>query len=602
MQHTGGCRVHPYVLLLLATSAVGAAMAGALAVRDDVEGASRRIAFILAATALWSLLLALACLAPDAERALRTLRALGFAYLWIGPLCLHLALRMRSDLRPRLGPALALAYAAALAIALLHLLTPWFVTRAVPTSWGFAYRLGPGMLLAYGATAGAAALACHAVVGRGRAQPGEGQPRQAPILAFALALPLGLVTLTDVALPVFDVSAPPVGPTCITFLGGGIWLAAHRMGLGTRGTATFAREILGALPEGVVLLRGRDTIRTVNPAFAALAGCPPSELVGRSLGALLPEPAQRRAAIAPLEYETLLHRPDGGAVPVLVTTVPLRDRRGDPVGHVQVVRDQREVLALRRQLVTSARQAAVGEMAAGIAHEVNNPLAFIQANLNLLDHRLAEVGDALADAGAMDRPEAPARARMTRARDAVGRVASIVREVRGFAHAGSGRREPHDVNELLESTVRLVTPRLRGRAQVERRYGDLPPIPCVGQDVKQVFLSLLVDAAESVGEGGVIRLATSLEPGFVRVDVEPRGGAAGAGRARRREDGPGEVREGAALGLAVADQVVRDHGGEIGIARDGAGGTRVRIRLPLTAAAPGAEAPEAEEAACIPAF
>jgi two-component system NtrC family sensor kinase len=170
--------------------------------------------------------------------------------------------------------------------------------------------------------------------------------------------------------------------------------------------------------------------------------------------------------------------------------------------------------------------------------------------------------------------------------DGVDRAVEIVRGVKGFAHSGNGARESADVNQLLEDVLHVATAQLRGRASVEREYVDLPRIFCTPQELKQVFLNLVVNAGQAVGESGTIRLRTSLEGGCVVVQVEDDGVGIPPEALSRIFDPfftTKPVGEGTGLGLGIAYQIVRRHRGEITVDSTPGQGACFRVRLPLDA-------------------
>ncbi|MCG8591922.1 MAG: ATP-binding protein [Proteobacteria bacterium] len=578
----------PYALIPLLACVVSAALASANIVRDPRGRVSWLIGGVLVVAAVWSLLIVLWCAAPTPEAALPAMRAVGFAYLWLGPLCLDLIMQVRPSLSPRLHNARTLAYLLTPVLAMVHASTPWFIESAVATEWGYVYRFGPAFPLAYLFAAFWPALAVGVLI---RTQAGgselEGISGQGPILSLAVAGPLLVVTVTDALLPLLEIPFPLLGTASIAGLGGVIWIWAYRLGLTAFTAAGFAREILETLPEGVALLRGQDTIRSINGTLSRLTETPPAALIGGSLGDLLVDPRPADSG----EYEALLRGRSGRTIPVSVTDIQLQDRRGSTTGRVAVLRDQRRVVELRRQLVTAAQHAAVGEMAAGIAHEVNNPIAFILANLNLLEQHLEHLGQKLAGESSADGPLDRSRSCIQAANGAVGRVAGIVREVRGFAHKGSGEPELVDVTQLVESAVRLAMPRLRGRVEVSRDYRPVPLIPAAAQDLKHAFLSVLVSSAASCGGSGTLHIRSAATPCCIEVDVEVRHQGPGLSEdALARIFDPllhpsdaGDV----GFGLAMAYHVVRDQGGRIAVESRRPSVLCVRIELPV---------PEDEEA------
>ena len=226
----------------------------------------------------------------------------------------------------------------------------------------------------------------------------------------------------------------------------------------------------------------------------------------------------------------------------------------------------------------SGRLAAVGELAAGIAHEINNPIAFVQSNLNqLVVHwEAAEKG--------ME-PEAVQEGweLLEESLEGVSRVAAIVKDVRGFAYDGHGERETADVNDLLAATLRVAQPQLRHHANVECNYGRIPPLFSQAQELKQVFLNLLLNASHAIGDGGNIRIATDyLDPNIV-VTIEDDGCGMPPDVVERIFDpffSTKKAGEGMGLGLSLSYQMVKNHGGEIRVESEADKGTCFRISLP----------------------
>jgi two-component system, NtrC family, sensor kinase len=249
----------------------------------------------------------------------------------------------------------------------------------------------------------------------------------------------------------------------------------------------------------------------------------------------------------------------------------------------EVVQDPRELADLRRQLVTSARLAAVGELAAGIAHEINNPLAFVRSNLSQLEAIWKELGLL---------PASPAHVEILRDVDAlfeesiegVDRAAEIVRSVRSFAHAGSASREPTDLRPLLEDVLHVASAQLRSRVTVIREYDDdLPRVICAPQQLRQVFLNLVVNAAQAVDPGGHVLVATRPDGDHVIVSVGDDGCGIEPHLIDRIFDPfftTKPVGEGTGLGLGIAHQIVTSHGGEIQVESTPGSGSVFRVKLP----------------------
>jgi signal transduction histidine kinase len=344
----------------------------------------------------------------------------------------------------------------------------------------------------------------------------------------------------------------------------------------------FVREILEALRDGVVLLRPDGSIWSCNAAFARLVGAAPEALRGEPMERFArlpapagPEPARDGAAeLVPLA---------GAPIPAALCAAPLRDGAGRLLGSVVAVQDLRELEALRRSLATSGRLAAVGELAAGIAHEIANPISFVRTNLGqLLGHwqTLAEAAAKADAAPGVDALLEEGEELLGEAIEGAGRVAEVVRNVAAFAHAGRAESELADVNALLDAAVNVAV--LSSSVAVERCYAPVPPVRCAPQQLKQVFLNLILNALEAVEGQGRIRLVTEAAPGCVLVRVEDDGRGIPEALLERIFDPFFTTRPaGQGLGLAHCHQIVRSHGGEIHVESHPGRGSGFRIRLPV---------------------
>jgi signal transduction histidine kinase len=255
-----------------------------------------------------------------------------------------------------------------------------------------------------------------------------------------------------------------------------------------------------------------------------------------------------------------------------------------------VIRDLREVVGLRNRLLTSARLAAVGQLAAGIAHEINNPLAYIGANLRTL--RASWLGLADAWRGGEGKPDLgelfdDGVAMLDESLEGVERTAAIVRDVRVFSHAGAETRERLDPNELVERALRVAEPHVRHRARVERALGDVPPVEGSRRELEQVLLNLVMNAVQAIrpGDEGVVRVSTARRGTEVEIAVADNGCGIPEDVIERIFDPfftTKAVGEGTGLGLSISHEIVRRHGGRLRLESAVGRGTRARVQLPAS--------------------
>jgi PAS domain S-box-containing protein len=576
--------VHPYTLLLAISSMVSAACGGALYLAGRERRANQLAGLLFLGASLWALCYALSSLTSDLETARTLHRISGPGRLFIGPLTLHIAMQATGVRGKVLCWVRNALYGISVGMLVLDWWTPWLIQPGERVSWGFTLVPGPLLVPLWAMNMlviGAAMLALRSAAG----MLSDAERRQLPwILAVGL-VPITATSLSDIVLPVFGVPFPSLGAVGLTVLGGlAIWTVVH-FGYSLMTPGGFSGDILRLLPDGVALLRPDGRIRSSNEGMMRLSGHDERHLEGMPVSELLTWSFELSGQD---EEDCELRTAGGGRIPVAVSSAPLSDRQGHALGRVIVVRDLREVADLRHRLVTSARLAAVGELAAGIAHEINNPLAFVRSNLSQLESRWKEVRHELAQSGrseSLQHVVGDVDELIEESVEGVDRAVEIVRGVRNFSHPGSDGRELANLHELLDDALRLITPQLRGRVQLERDFGELPDVRCAPQQLRQVFVNLLLNASQAISPGGKIRLKTRCDANRAVVIVE--------------DDGPGiapeiidrifdpffttkPVGEGTGLGLGIAYQIVRSHGGTIRVESAPGRGAKFRVELPVS--------------------
>ena len=241
-----------------------------------------------------------------------------------------------------------------------------------------------------------------------------------------------------------------------------------------------------------------------------------------------------------------------------------------------------QLSATQTQLIQAAKMASLGELVAGIAHEINNPLAFILAHQATVRRLIDESAGALpsGDAGKLTR----AAERLDAMQTGLARIQQLVVKLRRFSRLDAGERMHVDVPEAIEAVLTLLAPKLGRDIAVERDYAGPRTLFCSAALVNQVVMNILANAADALPGGGCIAIATCLDGERYRIAIG--------------DDGPGipeemrgrvfepffttkEVGVGTGLGLAIAYGVVRSHGGEIGIGTSPMGGAHFTISVPI---------------------
>lgn len=570
-----------YLLIPLFAGTACTTLAVWILTMDPRSRACRRAATLVAGASWWSLCEVLWAVAPDPEAALWLIRLSSLGWVAIGPLGLEFLLEISGGTPRWMRRVLPFLYAMSLAFLVVAVGTPLIHTAAVPMPWGYGYELGPTYLLFYPFTSGCLLVGLIASARRLRRSASAADRSQLGWVAAGVTVPLIVASATDGLLPYFGTQVVHLATSSFVFLGGTVAWSFWRYGHSLLAPTTFAREILETLPDGVALVHPDGRVRSANARLAQITAMSVAELDGVRLEERL-EGWNRAEVPEGAEHECEF-RGVAGTVPVAVAWSPLRDKQGLELGHVLAVRDVTELTDLRRRLVTSGRLAAVGELAAGIAHEINNPIAYVGSNLSTLLQYWTELAKlAHEDAPELDRLVADGEELVEECLEGVRRVELIVRDVKGFSHAGGDTRALLDVNALLDSALRVVRPQL-GATRVETTYGTLPLLRVSGRRLHQVILNLLVNAAHAVGHDGTVRLSTAACEGWVEIVVEDDGCGMEPTVLERAFDPfftTKRVDEGTGLGLSICYQIVQDHAGEISIDSSPGAGTRARIRLP----------------------
>ncbi len=325
-------------------------------------------------------------------------------------------------------------------------------------------------------------------------------------------------------------------------------------------------------------------IRATNRAAHELYALPPEGAVGQKiLDYVAPEVrdlVSRRIASGSGEaYEAIAMRQDGTRFPVAVQirTTVFRGR----TARLAAIRDLSELRRMQSSLAFADRMASVGALAAGVAHEINNPLTFVGANID-------EVARCLASMQVMPRTSLTTMLDMLHdAKVGADRVAAIVRDLRNFSRADDETNGPVDLTAVITYAARMAGAEIRNRAELRLDIRELPFV--VGNDTRlgQVFLNLLVNAAHAIPEGAAdlnkITVSATLEKGSVVVSVADTGvGIDPAVRQRIFDPFVTTKSQGMGLGLAICYGIVSRLGGEMSVESELGRGATFRVRLPIS--------------------
>lgn len=584
-----------FTLLAILSCIACALLLGVMFTRDLLRLANRLVIAGFALIIFWSICEALLAATEDPATALWLTKLAMFGWLPWATLLPHILLAMTSQFDSLTNKILPALYTLTGVFLALDVLTPWIHRDVLRAAWGWCVVPGPAFAWVFVFQVSTVCLTLDLGVRAYRDSLLQPERQQARWFSVIVAGALLTSATFDSIFPLLEVFAPRVGHIAITLVAALLVWSFQKFGYELSARGTYAREIIEMLPNGIVLLYPDGRIRRSNEAFAALTQSSRDTLYRRSIREFLPDfPLSARENLHELECTlTPCHTqervdPENTAIPVAVSSSIFLDRASVPFARVVVVRDLREIRSLQRQLVTSGRLAAVGELAAGIAHEINNPLSFMRTNLGLLKQYWQHIHEELRS----ETKSTALRAMLDEGDELISetiegteRTASIIQDIQRFSHPGTGEFIDTDLNELLREAIRIASPKIRKRAQIFTEFGDLPLVPASPQEMRQVFLNLLINAGHAVQEGnGKIRIFTQKSEDNVLIYVIDNGYGIAPSILGRIFDPfftTKPVGQGTGLGLGISYRIVHKHGGEIIVQSEPNQGSSFCVRLPI---------------------
>jgi PAS domain S-box-containing protein len=392
------------------------------------------------------------------------------------------------------------------------------------------------------------------------------------------------------------------------------------------------RQLTESTQDAIVVADQKGRITLFNPAAERMFGYQHDEILGRPLTVLMPEEFQIlhqrgfQRYLATRQGRVIGHgakelqgrRKDGSEFPMelalsVVSLGPPGADGREPVQFLGALRDLTERNRFRSMLVQNEKLASIGQLSAGVAHEINNPLAYIGNNLVVLERdckgimELVELHQAHLEKLAKVDPEAVAGAvalaeeidldylrenlprLIQRTREGVERVNRIVHSLRGFARTDPPKRMEALLPDLVETSLEMLRGRLRkGGIEVVQEHDPAPRVSCVSTQISQVLLNLLMNAVQAIEASarpkGRITVRTSRVDSDMIVEVADNGCGISPAHLSKVFDPfftTKDVGEGTGLGLSISEVIVRGHGGRIEVESKLGEGSCFRIVLPL---------------------
>ncbi len=370
-------------------------------------------------------------------------------------------------------------------------------------------------------------------------------------------------------------------------------LATQMLKEGARDYLPKSKEVSRQLPEVVArVLKEKDVERRLAEKDQALR---------QAHGALTGKVAELAAANEKLHYEI---------------DERIRAEKALKDSNARLTEALEELGHSQAQMLQSEKMASVGQLAAGVAHEINNPTGFISSNLYTLSTYVADIkkfitawavlrgqlqgGQAnslpetvrtmLADLIRMesdlelDYLIEDGVALVAECRDGADRIRQIVADLKDFAHPNKLNLESVDINANIDSAINLVWNELKYKAEIIKEFGELPLVPCYPQMISQVMMNLLINAVQAMEAGGTITIGTRKEDAHVVIQVQDTGHGIAEEHLSRIFDPfftTKPVGQGTGLGLRIVYDIIQKHGGDIRVQSTVGTGSVFTIRLPI---------------------
>ena len=390
----------------------------------------------------------------------------------------------------------------------------------------------------------------------------------------------------------------------------------------------FLQDLIDAIPSPIFYSDKEEKFKGCNKAFEKVTGLASESIIGKRAIDVLPEylvPSSQKSnrqdfltpGVSTDEFNIIT--PDQNTHTMLANTALYHDASGQVAGHVGVMVDITEKATMERDLRQAQKLESIGQLAAGIAHEINTPIQYIGDNTRFIQEAVsdllgvlsahdrlvtaAKAGDPLEDlindvelhieSADLDYLQKEIPEAIDQTLEGVSRVSKIVTSMRQFSHPGTGKKTAVDINKALEATITVARNEWKYVADLETDFDpNLPLVSCLPGEINQVMLNLLINAAHAVEEAsdhgkngkGKIRVSTKLDNDQAKISISDSGNGIPESIQQRIFDPfftTKKVGRGTGQGLAIAHRVITEkHHGSISFETHKNGGTTFIVRLP----------------------
>lgn len=465
-----------------------------------------------------------------------------------------------------------------------------------------------------------------------------GRTDMCPNCGIPKALETKAVTVTEEVLA--KEGNRPVQVTTIPFQNEkGEWLVAEvnvditerkRVEEALRKSEEWLATTLRSIGDAVIVADTEARVTFINYVAEQLTGWKQEEAAGRPIEEIfniVNEQTDEKAAnpveavikdgiTLGLANHTALIARDGTRRPIDDSAAPIVNDAGEIIGAILVFRDISERRQIERQLVHSEKMAGIGQLAAGVAHEINNPTGFVASNLNTMNDYAADLTTVLRECKSLFSACASLEGGIgetarkadelwkkcdidyilddmgnlvKESLDGAGRIKKIIADLKDFTRADRQEVEEIDLNEAIDKTLNVAWNEIKYKAKVVKEYGELPPVKCIAGQIDQALLNIIVNAAQAIEKTGVITIRTLADDDQVCVEIGDTGPGIKPEIIDRIFDPfftTKPVGKGTGLGLNITYNIIQQHNGTVTVRSEADKGTTFTIRLPLDCTKP----------------
>jgi len=346
----------------------------------------------------------------------------------------------------------------------------------------------------------------------------------------------------------------------------------------------FLETVFNSIQEGIIVTDSKGRITYLNDAACNLFGLEPEDSLGKRLDERvrgLDWESLSRSEVAVSRDMEIFYPANRFInfyiVPLLIERQSAGDKidiAAEPVGHAIILRDITESRRTEQQTIESERLNALTLLAAGVAHEIGNPLNSLNIHLQLIEREAGKIDGA---------KRAKLQESVEVARGEVNRLDSIISQFLRAIRPTRPQLRPENVNAIVEETVRFFAPEIKDRDIVveQELRSDLPLLELDRDQMKQAFYNVIKNSFEAMKSRGILRIRTNLDDSHVIVRFTDSGGGISAENLSRVFEPYFTTKSsGTGLGLLIVRRIVREHGGEIEIESNEGKGVRVTMHLP----------------------